>query len=216
MLIFKFSRKVQVFIYLFTFLKLLYSYTYTYTCRNIFNTIKTSGHSSLEKYTSHFIRKFERVTKGFTVGEVSWRPNRTYWLPLFWLSQPFFLVLLDCSTEGLGAQPLLGHSSPQLTWTSCHRGYIIIWLSPTFCERHNFALNSTPQQLWLPLISWYLRLDAIVIYTGAFLLLTAWSGRRSICNKVLVCGLMQHWSPLIDVWFFLTNYSRSCLLIFIV
>ena len=29
----------------------------TYACRNIFNTLKTSGHSSLEKYTSHFIWK---------------------------------------------------------------------------------------------------------------------------------------------------------------
>ena len=41
-----------------------YTYTYTYTCRciqKIFNTIKTSGHSSLEKYTSHLIWK---VSKG--------------------------------------------------------------------------------------------------------------------------------------------------------
>ena len=37
-------------------------YTYTYTCRNISNKIKTSGHRSLEKYTSHFI---ERVRKGY-------------------------------------------------------------------------------------------------------------------------------------------------------
>ena len=35
------------------------NYTYTYACRNIFNTIKTSGHSSLEKYTSHFIERVE-------------------------------------------------------------------------------------------------------------------------------------------------------------
>ena len=33
------------------------NYTYTYACRNIFNTIETSGHRSLEKYTSHFISK---------------------------------------------------------------------------------------------------------------------------------------------------------------
>ena len=33
------------------------NYTYTYACRNIFNTIKTSGHSSLEKYTSYFIER---------------------------------------------------------------------------------------------------------------------------------------------------------------
>ena len=77
------------------------------------DTIKTSGHSSLEKYTSHFIRKFERVTKGIIGWEVSWRLNRTaaYWPPLFWLWQYFFLVLQGCSTGGLGAQPLLGYGS---------------------------------------------------------------------------------------------------------
>ena len=78
------------------------NYTYTYTSKNIFNTIRTSGHSSLEKYTSHFIWKG-------CVWEVSWRQNRTatYWPPLLWLSQPFFHVLLSCSTGGLGAQPPL-------------------------------------------------------------------------------------------------------------
>ena len=33
------------------------THSYADECRNIFNTTKTSGHSSLEKYTSHFIRK---------------------------------------------------------------------------------------------------------------------------------------------------------------
>ena len=28
-----------------------------HACRNIFNTIRTSGHSSLDKYTSHFIER---------------------------------------------------------------------------------------------------------------------------------------------------------------
>ena len=48
-------------------------------CRCIFNTITTSGHSSLEKYTSYFIWKG-------CVWEVSWRLNRTatYWPPLLW------------------------------------------------------------------------------------------------------------------------------------
>ena len=47
--------------------------TYSYARRNIVNTIKTSGHSSLEKYTSHFIRKsYERVY----VWKVSWRLNK--------------------------------------------------------------------------------------------------------------------------------------------
>ena len=34
-----------------------YTYTYTYTRRNIFNTIRTSEDTSLEKYTSHFIER---------------------------------------------------------------------------------------------------------------------------------------------------------------
>ena len=33
------------------------TYSYADACRIIFNTIKTSGHSSSEKYTSHFIWK---------------------------------------------------------------------------------------------------------------------------------------------------------------
>ena len=44
----------------------------------------------------------------------SWRPNKDCNIltpQLFWLSQPFFPVLLSCSTGGLGAQPLLGHGS---------------------------------------------------------------------------------------------------------
>ena len=42
--------------------------TDSYACRNTVNTIKTSGHSSLVKYTSHFIRRgYERVTKGLWV-----------------------------------------------------------------------------------------------------------------------------------------------------
>ena len=41
------------------------AYSYADSCRNIFNSIKTSGHSSLEKYTSHFIWK---GAKGCTKG----------------------------------------------------------------------------------------------------------------------------------------------------
>ena len=56
---------------------------------------------------------------------MSERLNRTatYWPPLFWLSQPFFPVLLGCSTGDLGAQPfwdmvLIPASSLQLIWTT--------------------------------------------------------------------------------------------------
>ena len=116
----------------------------------------------------------------------SWRLNRTaiYWPPLFWLSQPFFPVLLGFSSRGLcWDMVIIPVSSLQLTRTSCRWGYIIIWRPPTSCEHHNFALNSTPRLSRLPLISWYLWLDAPVIYAGAFLILTAWPGWRSISNS---------------------------------
>ena len=55
-----------------------------------------------------------------------------------------------------------------------------------FLRGSQFALNSTPWQSRSPLISWYLRPDVPVIYTGAFLLLTAWPGRRSIWNTMMI------------------------------
>ena len=162
------------------------NYTYTYAYRNIFNTIKTSGHSSLEKYTSNFI---ERVVCERWVGD--WTKLQHIDPLLFWLSQTFFPVLLGCLTGGLEAQPLwdmvlIPASSLQLIWTSCRRGYIIIWHPPTSCKHHNFALNSTPRQWRSPLTSWYIWPDGPVIYTGAFLLLTAWPGRRSICDTLCI------------------------------
>ena len=110
------------------------------------DTIKTSGHSSLEKYTSHFIRKgYERVTKGIIVWEVSWRLNRTatYWPPnssgYSSISFPF-----SRAAQPGGSGPSLcwdmvfiPASSRQLIWTSCRRGYTIIWRPPTSCQRHN-------------------------------------------------------------------------------
>ena len=47
------------------------NYTYTYTCicmQNIFNTIRMSRHSSLEKYTSHFIERVRKGYKGYYCG----------------------------------------------------------------------------------------------------------------------------------------------------
>ena len=83
-------------------------YSYANACRNIFNTIKTSGHTSLEKYTSHFIERVVCERKLETEQRLQCidPPHQ-----LFWISQPFFPVLLGCSTEGMGAQPLLVHGS---------------------------------------------------------------------------------------------------------
>ena len=72
------------------------------------DTIKTSGHDSLEKYTLSLYLKGLCMWEGVE----DWTKTATYWHPqLFWLSQPFFSVLLGCSTGGQGAQPLLGHGS---------------------------------------------------------------------------------------------------------
>ena len=161
------------------------NYAYTYVGRNIFNTIKTSGHSSFEKYTSHFI---ERVRKGYeryycVRGELETEQNCNILAPTLMAITMLLSRSPGLLNRGPGGpasagtwfsfqHPLSNWSSLQLIWTSCRRSYITIWRPPTFCKRHNFTLNSTQSRS--PLISWYLRPDAPVIYTGAFLLLTAW------------------------------------------
>ena len=152
------------------------------------DTIKTSGHTSFEKYTSHFIG---RVVCERWVGD--WTKTATYWphnssvyhslsFPFSWAAQPG-----HNSHSSIFSLTDLNFLSP---------GLIIIWRPPTSCERHNFALNSTPRQSRSPLISWYLRLNAPVIFTGEFILLTAWPGRRSICNTLsLILGWNRHSFP---------------------
>ena len=115
----------------------------------------------------------------------SWRPNRTatYWPPLLWPQQRFFPVLLGCSTEGLGAQPLwdmvlIPASSLQLkllnrgSWgplllgagslyrilspTDSNflcRGYIIIWRPLLFLRASQFHTQFNPSTV--KAISWY-------------------------------------------------------------
>ena len=106
-------------------------YTYTYTCRNIFNTIKTSGHSSLEKiYLSLYLKGLRKV---FSVrGELETEQNCNILTPTLLAITAFLSHPPGCSTWSLGAQPfwdmvIIPASSLQLIWTSCRRGYIIIW-----------------------------------------------------------------------------------------
>ena len=100
----------------------------------------------------------------------------TYWPPkLFWLSQPFFSVLLGCSTGSLGALPLLGHSSHSSIFSPTDLNFLSPGLynnltSTYFLRASQFALNLTPRQSRSPLISWYLQPDAPDIYTGASLI----------------------------------------------
>ena len=72
-------------------------------------------------------------------------------------------------------------SGLQTDWISCALRYIMVQRSPSSCGRHNFALIQPVHGqgyniLIIP------RPDAPVIYTGAFPILTARPGRRSIYN----------------------------------
>ena len=174
--------------------------------------MKTSRHTSLEKYTSHFI---ERVV---CEREFETEQNCNILTPTLMAITAFLSCssgLLNRGPEGPASLGHVSHSSifsptglnsnwlnrvswgPPLLgagsiysilsptdWSSCRRGYIIIWCPLSSCECHNFALNSTPRQSRIyPDIP---RPDAPVIHTGAFPILTAWPGRRSICNTARV------------------------------
>ena len=151
------------------------------------DTIKTSGHSPLEKYTSYFIWKGSKGLRTVLLRErwvgdwtelqhidphpsghnsvsfpFSWAAQSGAWGPsLYW-----DMVLIPAS-------------SLQLIWTSGRRGYIIIWRPPTSCERHNSHSIQPVDSQGRPLIT---STGWTCFYTGAFLLLTAWPG--SICNMV--------------------------------
>ena len=118
-------------------------YTCTDACRNIFNTIRMSRHSSLEKYTSHFIQKaYERF---YCVrGELETKQNCNILTPSTLLAITAFL---SRSPGLLNRGP--GGSASAGTWFSfqhllsnwsnflLHPGYIIIWRPPASCECHN-------------------------------------------------------------------------------
>ena len=122
--------------------------------QNIFNTIKTGGHSSLEKYTSHFIWK---GTKGLwkllsVRGELETKQNcNILTSQLFRLQQHFFPVLLGCSTGSLGTQSLLGHGSHSSIFSPTDLNFLSPGLynnltSTYFLRASQFALNSTLRQ----------------------------------------------------------------------
>ena len=76
--------------------------------------------------------------------KVSWRLNRiaAYWprsFPFSWAAQPGTWGHSLCWDR-----VLIPASSLQLIWTSCRRGYIIIWRSPTSCGRRQSRLSSDP------------------------------------------------------------------------
>ena len=151
---------------------------YTYTRGNIVNTIMTKEHGSLEKYTSHFIRKgCERVT----VWEVRWRLNKdcnilTPCSSVFsstsfsfcWAAQPGALrdqLSTESGSHCLELQQLTPNS--KLTRT-CYGTGLYNWLMPTCFSERCICTQFNPSTV--KDIPWYLWPDAPFIYTGVFLI----------------------------------------------
>ena len=138
-----------------------------------------SGNSSLEKYTSHFIAW---VVCERWVGD--WTKTATY-RPL---SSPgyikcVFLVLLGCSTGGLWT-----HLSAESWFSRLELEQLFKLWTPTdsnfLCtELYNCFTSTQFKPSTVKVIPGHPRPDAPVIYTGAFLILTAWPARRSTCNR---------------------------------
>ena len=135
---------------------------YTYICGNIVNTIKTNGHSSLEKYTSHTL--FEMVAKGLRKGyvwEVNWRLNRdcniltpnssvfsSTSFSFCWAAQPGALRAQP-SAESWFSLPRTATTDSKLTEFPVAPGYIIVWLPPASCERC-ICTSTRPQSRLYP------------------------------------------------------------------
>ena len=88
---------------------LLYSQEQLYIhifCRKIFNSIKTSGHSSLEKYTSHFIERFVCERELETEQKLQHIDPTTLLAIIAFLCRSPALL-----NQGLRALPLLRHAS---------------------------------------------------------------------------------------------------------
>ena len=166
----------------------------------------TNRHSSLEKYTSHFIQKgCERW-----VGD--WTKTATYWSLALLAIAALLFHSAGLLNRGLlrTARPLLRAGShclelQQLTtklqthWTSCRSGLYHCLTSTCFSERR-ISTQFNPSTV--KVIPWYLRPDAPVIYTGAFLI---WQlgrvGRQCytlcfpcVCISLYIVGWPYSWA----------------------
>ena len=70
----------------------------------------------------------------------------------------------------------------QLIWTSCCRGYIIIW-RPIFVLRAS-QFRTQFNRSTVKVITWYSSTGCTCCLHRWFLILKAWPGRRSIYNKI--------------------------------
>ena len=114
--------------------------------------------------------------------------------PFFWAAQPG-----AWGPASLGAGFLYRilsptHLIPQLIDFLSSPSYIIVQCPPSSCGRHNFTLiQPVHGQGYNSDIPW---LDAPVIYTGAFPILTAQPGCRLIyhtSNQSLLNNIVLHW-----------------------
>ena len=152
--------------------------TYSYACRNIVNTIMTNETQFLRKiYLSHFI---QNGMKGLCVrGELETEQNCNILTPsssgysstsfsFSWAAQPGTLRVAS-PQSGAGSHTDISSPKPWLPLTELPvtLGYIIVWHPPASCGHHICTqLNLSTVKV----IPWYLRPDALVIYTGAFLI----------------------------------------------
>ena len=111
------------------------------------DAIKTSGHSSFEKYTSHFIERVVCERDLETEQRLQHIEPPTLQAITAFLSRSPGLLNLCWDMV------LIPASSLQLMWTSCRWGYIIIWHPPTSCKRHNSHLIQPLESQGHPLIS---------------------------------------------------------------
>ena len=154
-----------------TGVKKVHKVTYTDACGNIVNTIMTSEHTSLEKYTSHTL--FEMVAKELCVrGELETEQRTaTFWPSVFsstpfsfcWAAQPGALRAQP-SSESWFSLTRTATTDSKLSELPVAPGYIIVWSPPASCERH-ICTQFNPSTVTV--IPWYLRPDAPVPWSTA-------------------------------------------------
>ena len=152
------------------------NYTYTYACGNIVNTIMTNEHTSLEKYNSHFIRNgWKGLWKG-CVWKVSWRLNK-----LQHIDPPVHLSFAALLSRSVGLLNRGSWGPIALCWVLVLSTASYLHLTETVCGARLYNCLTSTCFLWashlhpiqpstVKVIPWYLRPDAPVIYTGAFVI----------------------------------------------
>ena len=115
------------------------------------DTIKMSGHSSLEKHTSHFIervvceRELETEQRLQHIDPPNSSGYHSLSFPFSWATQ-----LGAWGPSLCWDMVFIPASSLQLIWTSCRWGYIIIWLVASVTISHSIQPLDSQGHLWSP------------------------------------------------------------------